>query len=111
MNYLPWLLILLAAINSVIGNILISKSQKNTNLIINIYSFEFIFGCVFFALNLGLFAYALKSIDVSIAYPILSGISFILLAIFSSLFLKDHLAPINYIGLLTVALGIYLILR
>ena len=104
-------MVLLAAVNSVIGNILISKSQKNTSLVINIYSLEFIFGCFFFLVNLGLFAYALKFVEVSSAYPVLSGTSFILLALFSSLFLKDQLNLTNYMGMLTITFGIYLILK
>ena len=111
MNYLPWILIILAAINAAVGNLLISKSQKNTNLAINLFSLEFVLGCFLFALNLALFAYALKFIEVSKAYPVLSGISFITLAIFSTLFLKDQISLVNFTGLVIIILGIYLILK
>jgi multidrug transporter EmrE-like cation transporter len=111
MNISPWFLIFLAALNSTIGNILISKSQKDTLLMLNFLNPGFIIGCLCFALNLAFFAYALKFIDVSKAYPVLSGISFITLAIFGNIFLKEELSYLNLSGLIILVIGIYLLMK
>lgn len=111
MNISPWFLIFLAGLISTVGNILISKSQKDTDLVLNFLNVGFIAGCFFFALNFALFAYALKFIDVSKAYPVLSCISFITLAVFGNVILKEELAFINILGLIIIIIGIFLLMK
>lgn len=104
-----WIFIFLAGLNSTIGNILLKKSQLKNTFFNSIFSIEFISGCFFYLLNVLLFAYALKYLEVTKAYPVLSGFAFISLSISSYFILDEKLSFINYFGILLVVFGIILI--
>jgi len=104
-----WVLILLAGLNSTFGNILLKKSQLKYSFINSLFSIEFVSGCLFYLLNVLLFAYALKHIDVTKAYPVLSGFAFLTLSIFSYILLDEKLNPINYFGMFLIIFGILLV--
>jgi small multidrug resistance pump len=106
-----WLLIFCAGINSTIGNILLKKSQSAPDFISNIFSIYFFGGCFFYFLNVLLFAYALQELDVSKAYPVLVGTSFITLTSIGILYLNEDISIINMIGIFVVIVGIILITR
>lgn len=110
MNKYYWLLIFFAGLNSTFGNILLKKSQEKYSFIQSLYSFEFILGCVFYLINVLLFAYALKYIEVTKAYPVLSAIAFFSLTILSYYSLGEKLALINYLGIAFILIGITLII-
>ena len=104
-----WLLILLAGLNSTFGNILLKKSQTKYSFINSLFSLEFIFGCFFYLLNVLLFAYSLKHLEVTKAYPVLSGFAFFTLSIFSYFILDEKLSFLNYFGMFLILIGITLI--
>lgn len=106
---LYWFLVFLAGINSAIGNFFIKKSQENENFISAIFSYEFIFGCFFYFINVLLFAYALKELDVSKAYPVLAAISFGVLALIGSYYLHEMIAIKQILGIILIIFAIYLI--
>ena len=109
MNTFSWFLIFLAGINSTLGNILLKKSQLATDFFSSLFSLTFIGGCFFYFMNVLLFAYALKTLDVSKAYPVLAGTSFITLASVGMIFMKENLSLVNLFGISLVLLGILLI--
>ena len=109
MNAFSWLLILLAGINSTLGNILLKKSQDASDFLASLFSISFIGGCFFYFMNVLLFAYALKTLDVSRAYPVLEGTSFVTLTSAVMIFLNENISLINILGILLVLLGIILI--
>ncbi len=104
-----WLLILLAGLNSTLGNILLKKSQLKYSFINSLFTIEFISGCFFYLLNVLLFAYALKYLEVTKAYPVLSGFAFLSLSVVSYLFLDEKLNMINYFGMFLILFGIFLV--
>lgn len=106
-----WLLIFFAGINSTFGNILLKKSQSAPDFISNIFNIYFFGGCFFYFLNVLLFAYALQELDVSKAYPVLVGTSFITLTSIGILYLNEEISIINMIGIFVVIVGIVLITR
>ncbi len=111
-NLSPWLLILIAAVNSTIGNICLKKSQlgvPSANFISTLFTTNFIFGLFFYGINVLLFAKALGKLPVSIAYPALSVLSFCFLFIGSSFFLGEKLTGAQMTGLLLVILGILML--
>lgn len=111
MNLFSWSLIFLAGINSTIGNILLKKSQLTTNFLSSVLSPTFIAGCFFYFLNVLLFAYALKELDVSKAYPVLVSTSFITLSSVGIFLLDESLSSLNILGIFIVIIGIFLIVR
>jgi multidrug transporter EmrE-like cation transporter len=66
----------------------------------------FIGGLCFYGINVLLFAKALDKIPVSIAYPVLAGIGFILLSITSYLIFHEVLKWQQWIGLIFILGGI-----
>lgn len=111
MKNLPYILIILAAINSTFGNIFIKKSQLNSEFITSIFSLNFILGLVFYGINLLLFAFSLKYIQVSRAYPLLAGLTFLFLTVLSTRLLGEQLETVNYIGIIVILFGIILLVK
>lgn len=111
-NLVSWLLILIAAINSTAGNIYLKKSQidaSSTSFIATLFTTNFIFGIFFYAINVLLFAKALTKLPVATAYPVLSGISFCLLALSSTYFLGEKLTHSQMLGMGIIIFGIFIL--
>ena len=110
MKLLPLGLIIAAGINSCVGNVFLKWSRsavpEGTTIIMKLLSPWFIGGLIFYAINVVLFAKALDDIEVSIAYPILAGIGFALLAIFSAIYLNEPMTASKIVGIVLVLLGI-----
>ena len=104
-----WLLVLLAGLNSTLGNILLKKSQLKYSFFQSLLSIEFISGCFFYLLNVLLFAFSLKYLEVSKAYPVLSGVAFISLSFVSYFLLDEKLNMINFFGVFLIICGIFLV--
>ena len=115
MDYLihkAWIYVVLAGLNSTIGNLLLKKSSNVIGVTIwnfipvNIW---FMSGLMFYGLNVILFTKALKTLEVAAAYPVLAGISFSLLPVASFILFNERLTSIRYIGIVVVLFGIYLL--
>ena len=92
-----------------IRDLLLKKSQLNYSFLRSLYSLEFISGCFFYFINVLLFAYSLKTLEVTKAYPVLSGFAFMSLSVSSYFFLGETLNTVNYIGISLILFGIILI--
>lgn len=107
------LLLIMAAANSCIGNILLKKSRtvlsNDAGLFEQFISAYFISGIFFYVLNVFLFAKALDHAQVNVAYPILASTSFIMLAFASSIFIDEAITPQYIMGLSLVIAGIILL--
>ncbi len=64
-------------------------------------------GC--YAATFGLYALALQKVPLSLAQPVITGGASVVTAILSALLLKEVMALTNWLGLLLVCLGIYLL--
>ena len=69
-------------------------------------NWQLIVGLILFASNVGFYALALKDINLSIAYPIMTSGGFLIISLFSVFFLREHLTPIQIGGIAMIALGI-----
>jgi multidrug transporter EmrE-like cation transporter len=58
-----------------------------------------------------LWLFVISKIKLSIAYPILTSMNFILIALFSWLFLKEQLGAIQGLGIIIIIFGIFLLLK
>lgn len=110
---LGWFLLLFAALNSTLGNLLI-KSAMNTSgnsehLASIIFSKYFILGVFFYGLNLFCFTLALKYFDVSIAYPTLSGMGFVFLVFSAWMVFGENISMYKILGIGCLILGIFLV--
>jgi multidrug transporter EmrE-like cation transporter len=110
----PWLLVLVAGINSTIGNILLKQSRivgGSAPFVEQLLSPWFIGGLLFYALNVVLFAKALDRLPVSAAYPVLAASGFLLLALVTPFVFGERLSPVQYAGMVVTIGGIALIAR
>jgi multidrug transporter EmrE-like cation transporter len=55
------------------------------------------------------YSYTLSRIDLSVAYPIMSGLSFLLVLMVSALFLKESIQPIQLLGCVVILTGVWLV--
>ena len=107
-----WILILIASLFSTIGNLCLKMSSLkgvSDNIILSYMNVWFLLGVIFFGMNLLFFFQSLKSIPVSIAYPVLAGSSFMFLAFFGNLFFNEVLSFFKIFGILLIITGIILV--
>ena len=110
---ISFLYILLAAINSTIGNLLLKRSRmvvsEDVSGIQDYLSFYFLGALHFYGLNVFLFARALEDIPVNIAYPVLASSGFAMLWVGSFVFFGEKLTTLQLTGVLVIIVGIALL--
>lgn len=107
-----WLLVAAAGLLSTFGNLCLKKASvvsSGTNFIGMIFQPWFIGGMFFYGMNVILFATALQHLAVSKAYPVLAAIGFSTLSIAAAMIFRESLSLINYVGLLVILAGIFLV--
>jgi small multidrug resistance pump len=70
-----------------------------------------VLGIFCFAINVIFYAYALKKIDVSAAYPVMVGAGFAIIALAAWQFLGESLSRIQLTGVLCILVGVWLVAR
>jgi len=68
-----------------------------------------ILGLFLFGLNIIFYVIALSKIQLSVAYPIMTAGGFLLITMFSFLYLKENITLLQVAGLVFVAIGIVFI--
>lgn len=109
-----WSLVLAAGVNTCIGNLLLKQSRRVPNepgFFSLFFSPWFIGGLVFFGINVILFTKALEKLPVSAAYPVLAGLGFSLIAVFSNLLFGERLGFNQWLGIGMILAGIIIISR
>ena len=113
-NWISWSLVLIAAINSGIGNLLLKKSRieaADPGLLTLLLSPWFMAAILVYGINLIVFAKALDSLPVSVAYPVFAAIGFSLVALIGSLVLGERFGLNQMIGLGLIVTGIIVMSR
>ncbi len=72
-------------------------------------SIPFYLAIGFFGINFIFYAKALQFFNISIAYPIVVGMSIVLILILSFIFLNEHLSFFQFSGILFVITGVIMI--
>ncbi|MFH1729061.1 MAG: EamA family transporter [Pseudomonadota bacterium] len=68
-------------------------------------------GIAMFALALVSYAYVLSKMNLSIAYPVMTSLGFVIVIAFSATFLKETITFIQLIGFASIILGVWLVAR
>ena len=105
-------LILIASINSTLGNIFLKYSRlhnKDSTSFEKFFSIPFSLAILFYIINLILFAKALDYIPVSVGYPVLASSSFLFLFLASNLLFFESINILKVTGILLIIAGIILI--
>jgi multidrug transporter EmrE-like cation transporter len=103
-----WLALTCAILFNTLGNFFIKHFSLTTE-VQNVLSYLnpwFVFGIVSFGVNVFFYSRALKDIPLVIAYPILTGVSMSLVAIFAVFFLREKLGLVHAAGIALVILGV-----
>ena len=72
-------------------------------------NYHLVLGLVLFASNILFYVLALKRINLSIAYPIMSSGGFLLISVFSVYYLRETLTTMQIGGIVLIAAGIELL--
>ena len=110
---MAWFVVLIAAFISCAGNLLIKKARLDFAVVESGAELDYFFnlttiaGLSCFGLGFIIFSFALKSLPVSQAYPVLSSLSFVLLSLSAHYFLGEGLGFAKYIGMSFIAVGIF----
>ncbi|WP_309235867.1 MULTISPECIES: DMT family transporter [Planktothrix] len=113
-NWISWSLVLIAAMNTGIGNLLLKKSRleaPDPSILTLLLSPWFMAAILVYGINLIVFAKALDRLPVSIAYPVFAAIGFSLVALMGSLFLGERVGLNQMIGLSFIVAGIVIMSR
>ncbi len=111
------LLLLCATVTNALANVLVkigSERMKDIRgatafveaFVKNIYIWV---GLLSFAIAFVLYAKVLTSMKLSVAYPVMTSVGFLIVSIASSILFKENFSPIKILGIVTVAAGIWLI--
>ncbi|MBF0557969.1 MAG: EamA family transporter [Nitrospirae bacterium] len=68
-------------------------------------------GCMSFALALFAYSYALSKINLSIAYPIMTSLGYIIVILSSVFFLKESFSVVQAAGVMVIILGVWMVAR
>ena len=66
-------------------------------------------GLCCFALNVGFYAYALKGLPISVAYPIMVTVGFAIIVTVAGMYLHERLTPRQWIGVCLILVGVWLV--
>ena len=111
-SYMPIFFMLLTALFSAIGQIFFKygSDQVGTTVTSWLLNYYLIIGLTIHGIGFYFMISAFKYANLSIIYPVLAT-SYILVAIFSNIFLKEKIQVIQWFGMFAIVFGIFLILK
>jgi multidrug transporter EmrE-like cation transporter len=74
-------------------------------------NWQFALGLLLFAINVIFYFLALRSISISVAYPIMVVMSFIIINAFALFILGERVLPIQIAGYALIVCGLFLVVR
>ena len=113
-NLTGWTLVLLAGTLNCAGNLLLKQSRLQaggSSLSELLLSPWFLGGLGCYGINVIVFAMALDRLPISVAYPVLAGLGFLLIAILAKWLFGETVAPIQWLGVGLILIGIILATR
>lgn len=120
-RYLPQAFLLLALLLNATANILIKYSANripalppDANLAARIGSVlqpAFLLGLVLFAMNVFAYQTALRTLRLSVAYPIMVSGGYLIILLVSWFLFQERLNPAQYAGIGLILGGIWLVVR
>lgn len=113
MTDMSYIFLVLALILNAIANISIKKAAISSGASISsVLSNPFVYlGIFMFALNLLLYYLALRSLPISVAYPIMVGAGFLLINGYASFFLNETVSGFHIVGYVLIITGLVFVTR
>ena len=109
------LAIILNAVANILMKVAMLKQEKTTDVITMItqaLSNPILFlGIISFGLGLAGYCYILTKINLSIAYPLMTSLGFLIVILASWLFLGENISKLQLVGFLCIIAGLWMVAR
>ncbi len=116
MSWLTWVFLILAFGFNSVANVLLKLGSRQGLVLSNLSFSNLILanwqvwlGCLLFAANVPFYFLALRSMPISIAYPIMVVMSFLIINLYAVLFLGEHLVGWQILGYFCLIVGLLLV--
>ncbi len=112
--YLPYLMVAIAGVLTAAGNICLKLSRGSgaeLTFIEGIINPFFIIGIAFYAANVIIFSKSLDKLQVTIAYPLLTAVGYLVLFVCSFLYMGESISYVKIIGVFLILIGIYFLMN
>lgn len=114
-----YIILVAAIVFNALANITIKvgmlKAEKTANMFEMMskamFSPTVILGIGFFGLALVAYSYVLSKVNLSIAYPIMTSLGFLIVILASVLFLKETITMAQILGFVLILAGVWLVAR
>ncbi len=120
-RFLPQILLCSALVLNATANVLLKYSANRVSLqpagstllarAMTYLQPAFIVGLLLFAMNVFAYQAALRSLRISIAYPIMVSGGYVLILLASWFLFRERMAPIQFGGVALILAGIWLVVR
>lgn len=113
-----WMILGIAIFLNALANVLIKIGVMGKGIKVNIKVLitlittpAIVGGILSFVLALGAYGYVLSKMNLSIAYPIMTSIGFMIVTLASCLILKESITPIQVVGFLVILSGVWMVAK
>jgi multidrug transporter EmrE-like cation transporter len=120
-RYAPQILLATALVLNATANVLVKYSATHIVpsspgaawpvRLISVLNPAFVVGLILFGLNVFAYQGALRSLKLSVAYPIMVSGGYLLILLASWFFFQERLGPAQYAGIALILAGIWLVVR
>ena len=112
-----WIILLVGIVLNAVANILMKLGMLGADKQQGIFemlksrwmSLPIISGIICFALGLAAYSYVLSSMNLSVAYPVMSSSGFVIIGIVSWFFFHEAIVLKQVIGMIAIIIGIWLV--
>jgi multidrug transporter EmrE-like cation transporter len=116
---MAYVIFIVAIVLNAVANILMKagavpprQSSHMTDVLRNMVSNPFIIaGVVCFTLGLAAYNYVLIKTDLSVAYPIMTSVGYVIVILAAWLFFKESLTIVQVSGIALIAAGVWMVAR
>jgi multidrug transporter EmrE-like cation transporter len=109
------LAIILNALANILMKVAMLKQEKTTDIIAmatqSITNPILFLGLISFALALVAYCFVLAKINLSIAYPLMTSLGFLIVILASWLFLGENITKIQIVGFVCITAGVWMVAR
>ncbi len=74
-------------------------------------SWSFLTGVLCFGMNLACYSLALRSLKLSLAYPLMVSLGYIIILCFGWFLFGERLTPLQYVGIGLILVGLWFVVR
>lgn len=111
------LMLVVALVMNALANVFVKLSAASseygenfTSFMLNAVKNAYVWiGLVCFGIAFVLYAFSLTKLKLSVAYPIMTSAGFVIVSLFSHFLFKENLTVLKIVGMIVIAVGIWLV--